>query len=160
MRHGDAHRKFSRTSSHRKAMFMNMANALIKHEQIKTTLPKAKELRPIVEKLVTIASKNTLASRRQLISTLQDKDMATKLVDVLAKRYEKRPGGYTRVLKAGFRHGDAAPVAYIEFVDRDINAKGQDSGPVPEFDNDDDFEMTPEMQAMAEAAQAEKEAKA
>ncbi len=162
MRHGDAHRKFSRTSSHRKAMFMNMANALIKHEQIKTTLPKAKELRPIVEKLVTKGKKGTLAARRNLISILQDEAMAAKLIDVLAKRYEGRSGGYTRVLKGGFRHGDAAPIGYIEFVDRDINAKGKDSGPVQSFENDDDFEMTPEMQQMAEAAQAAKseEAKA
>lgn len=155
MRHGNAHRKFNRTSSHRKAMFMNMANALIKHEQIKTTLPKAKEIRPIVEKLVTKAKKNTLAARRELIAILQDKAMVEKLISVLAVRYADRAGGYTRVLKAGFRHGDAAPIGYIEFVNRDINAKGQDSGPVQDFANDDDFEMTEEMAQMAEVAKAE-----
>lgn len=145
MRHGNAHRKFNRTSSHRKAMFMNMANALIKHEQIKTTLPKAKELRPIVEKLVTIAKKGTLPARRQLISILQDAAMAEKLISVLAKRYEGRPGGYTRVLKAGFRHGDCAPVGYIEFVERDLAAKGQDSGPVQSFEDDEPFEAPEEL---------------
>lgn len=159
MRHGNAHRKFNRTSSHRKAMFMNMANALIKHEQIKTTLPKAKEIRPIIEKLVTKAKKNTLASRRELIAVLQDTAMVEKLISVLAVRYADRAGGYTRVLKAGFRHGDAAPVGYIEFVNRDISAKGQDSGPVQEFDNDDDFEMTEEMAQMAEVAKAENDKK-
>jgi large subunit ribosomal protein L17 len=136
-------------------MFMNMANALIKHEQIKTTLPKAKEIRPIVEKLVTKAKKNTLAARRELIAILQDKAMVEKLISVLAVRYADRAGGYTRVLKAGFRHGDAAPIGYIEFVNRDINAKGQDSGPVQDFANDDDFEMTEEMAQMAEVAKAE-----
>jgi len=155
MRHGNAHRKLNRHSAHRKAMFMNMANALIKHEQIKTTLPKAKTIRPIVEKLVTIAKKNTLAARRQLISILQDAQMAEKLISVLAERYKGRSGGYTRILKAGFRHGDAAPIGYIEFVDRDISAKGQDSGPVQDFANDDDFEMTEEMAQMAEVAKAE-----
>lgn len=130
MRHRKAGRKLNRTSSHRKAMFKNMANALIKHEQIKTTLPKAKELRPVVERLITKAKKGGLANRRLLIAELQDEAMVTKLMDVLAGRYAEREGGYCRVLKAGFRYGDAAPMAIIEFVDRDVDAKGQDSGPV------------------------------
>ncbi len=141
MRHRRAHRKLNRTSSHRKAMFMNMANALVKHEQIKTTLPKAKELRPYTEKLVTIAKKGDLAARRQLISILQDNKMAEKLMAVLAPRYKERKGGYTRIIKAGFRHGDAAPVAFIEFVDRDVDAKGQDSGPVQNFVEDEVVEQ-------------------
>lgn len=145
MRHGNAHRKLNRHSAHRKALFMNMANALIKHEQIKTTLPKAKTIRPIVEKLVTMAKKNTLAARRQLISILQDEVMVEKLMSVLAERYKTRPGGYTRVLKAGHRHGDAAPIGYIEFVDRDIAAKGKDSGPVQTFEDDEEFEAPAEL---------------
>jgi large subunit ribosomal protein L17 len=130
MRHANKGKKLNRTSSHRKAMFANMANALIKHEQIKTTLPKAKALRPVVEKLVTLGKKNTLHARRQLISALRDKVMAEKLMSVLSTRYATRMGGYTRVLKCGFRYGDMAPLAIIEFVDRDITAKGKDSGPV------------------------------
>lgn len=130
MKHQMKGRKLNRTSSHRRAMFANMACALIKHEQIFTTLPKAKDLRPIVEKLVTIGKKDTLAARRQLIAELRDEKMADKVLSVLATRYKERPGGYTRVLKAGFRHGDAAPMAMIEFVDRDESARGQDSGPV------------------------------
>ena len=132
MRHGNAHRKLNRTAEHRKAMFANLAAALIKHEQITTTLPKAKELRPIVEKLVTAAKngKGSLAARRLLLSQIKDADMVTKLFDVLAARYAKRPGGYIRVLKAGFRYGDHAAMAVIEFVDRDPEAKGKDSGPV------------------------------
>ena len=130
MRHGMSGRKLNVTSSHRKAMFANMACALIKHEQIKTTLPKAKDLRPIVEKLITLGKKGTLATRRQAFAQLRDDAMVAKLFDVLAKRYEKRAGGYARVLKAGFRYGDAAPMAIIEFVDRDVEAKGKDSGPV------------------------------
>lgn len=130
MRHGMSGRKLNITTSHRKAMFANMACALIKHEQIKTTLPKAKDLRPIVEKLITLAKKNTLAARRQAFAQLRDDAMVAKLFDVLAKRYENRAGGYIRVLKAGFRYGDAAEVGYIEFVDRDVEAKGKDSGPV------------------------------
>jgi large subunit ribosomal protein L17 len=129
MRHGKAHRKFNRTAEHRKAMFENMAASLIKHEQIVTTLPKAKDLRPIVEKLVTLGKRGGLHARRQAIAALQDEAIVTKLFDVLADRYKARQGGYTRVLKAGFRHGDSAPVAVIEFVDRDVSAKGQDSGP-------------------------------
>jgi len=139
MRHRKSGRKLNRTSTHRRAMFKNMAAALIKHEQITTTLPKAKELRPIVEKLVTLAKKGGLANRRLAIARLQDKDMVTKLFDVLAERYEDRAGGYTRVLKAGFRYGDAAPMAIIEFVDRDPDAKGQDSGPVMMDDDEDEL---------------------
>ena len=125
MRHGNAGRRFNRTQSHRKAMLANLAISLVEHEQIVTTLPKAKDLRPIVEKLVTIAKKGDLAARRQLASELQNNEIAAKkLFDVLAPRYQARAGGYTRVLKAGFRHGDSAPVAVIEFVDRDVAAKG------------------------------------
>ena len=130
MRHGVAHRKFNRRSDHRRAMFANMAAALIKHEQIVTTLPKAKDLRPIVEKLVTLAKQGDLHARRQAIAEMRDVAMVKKLFDVLGPRYKSRNGGYTRVLKAGFRHGDSAPVAVIEFVDRDVDARGQDSGPV------------------------------
>ena len=130
MRHQLGGRKLNRTSSHRKAMFANMACALIKHEQIFTTLPKAKDLRPIVEKLVTAGKAGDLAARRLLISRLRDAGMAEKVISVLSKRYESRPGGYIRVLKAGFRYGDATPMAIIEFVDRDENARGQDSGDV------------------------------
>ena len=129
MRHQLAGRKLNRTTAHRKAMFANMACALIKHEQIFTTLPKAKDLRPIVEKLITKGKAGDLAARRLLISRLRDEKMAEKVMSVLAKRYEGRPGGYIRVLKAGFRYGDATPMAIIEFVDRDESARGQDSGP-------------------------------
>ena len=132
MRHGKVYRKLGRHSAHRTAMFANMAAALIKHEQIVTTLPKAKELRPIVEKLVTLAKKGGLAARRQAISEMRDIAMVKKLFDVIGPRYKDRNGGYTRVLKAGFRYGDNAPVAVIEFVDRDVAAKGRDSGPVQE----------------------------
>ncbi|SER00322.1 LSU ribosomal protein L17P [Faunimonas pinastri] len=124
MRHGKSGRKLNRTSSHRMAMFANMAASLIEHEQIVTTLPKAKELRPIVEKLVTLAKKGDLHARRTAISRVRDEAMVRKLFDTLGPRYNERNGGYTRVLKAGFRHGDNAPVAVIEFVDRDVNAKG------------------------------------
>jgi large subunit ribosomal protein L17 len=126
-------RKLNRTSSHRKALFSNMANALIKHEQIKTTLPKAKELRPVVEKLVTLGKRGNLHARRQAFAVLRDDVMTRKLFDTLAERYAERQGGYTRVLKAGHRYGDAAPMAIIEFVDRDPEAKGQDSGPTQEM---------------------------
>ena len=129
MRHGLRGRKLNRTSSHRKALFMNLSQALIKHEQITTTLPKAKDLRPIVEGLVTKGKKGGLANRRLLIAQLQNEALVEKLMTVLATRYKTRAGGYTRVLKAGFRHGDMAPMAVIEFVDRDVTAKGQDSGP-------------------------------
>jgi large subunit ribosomal protein L17 len=130
MRHGMSGRKLNRTKSHRKALFSSMAAALVKHEQIKTTLPKAKDLRPVVEKLVTLGKRGGLHARRQLISMLQDEGLAAKLIGPLAERYAARKGGYTRVLKAGFRYGDAAPMAIIEFVDRDPAANGQDSGPV------------------------------
>jgi large subunit ribosomal protein L17 len=129
MRHGNAHRKLNRRSDHRMAMFANMAASLIKHEQIVTTLPKAKDLRPIVEKLVTLGKRGDLHARRQAISQIRDIAMVKKLFDVLGPRYKERNGGYTRVLKAGFRYGDNAPLAVIEFVDRDEDARGQDSGP-------------------------------
>ena len=132
MRHGKVHRKLGMRSSHRKATFANMAASLIKYEQIVTTLPKAKELRPVVEKLVTLAKKGGLAARRQAISEMRDVTMVKKLFEVIGPRYKARAGGYTRVLKAGFRHGDNAAVAVIEFVDRDVEAKGKDSGPVQE----------------------------
>jgi large subunit ribosomal protein L17 len=129
MRHGNRGRKLNRMSAHRKAMFANMAASLIKHEQIVTTLPKAKDLRSIVEKLVTLGKKGGLHARRQAIARLGDIGQVAKLFDVLASRYQDRHGGYTRVLKAGFRYGDSAPMAVIEFVDRDPEAKGKDSGP-------------------------------
>jgi large subunit ribosomal protein L17 len=132
MRHKMSGRKLNRTSSHRKAMFKNMAAALVKHEQIRTTLPKAKDLRPIVEKMITLGKKGDLAARRMLIAKLGDAAMAAKVIDVLGKRYEERPGGYIRIMKAGFRYGDNAPMAIIEFVDRDESARGQDSGPIDE----------------------------
>lgn len=132
MRHRNQGRKLGRTTAHREAMFANMAAALIKHEQIKTTLPKAKELRPIVEKLVTLSRRGAadLHARRQALSQIKDATQVKKLFDVLGPRYAERPGGYTRVLKAGYRYGDNAEMAFIEFVDRDEDAKGQDSGPV------------------------------
>jgi large subunit ribosomal protein L17 len=137
MRHGMSGRKFNRTSSHRKAMFSNMAAALIKHEQIKTTLPKAKDLRPIVEKLITLGKKGGLHNRRLAYAQLRDDVIVAKLFGPLAERYSQRPGGYTRVLKAGFRYGDAAPLAFIELVERDVAAKGLDSGPVMVNDEDE-----------------------
>ena len=132
MRHRNSGRKLNITASHRKALFGNMTAALIKHEQITTTLPKAKELRPVIEKLVTLSRRGAkdLHARRQALAQIKDAAQVTKLFDVLAARYADRKGGYTRVLKAGFRHGDNAPMAIIEFVDRDVSAKGQDSGPV------------------------------
>ena len=130
MRHGKVHRKLNRTAEHRRAMFGNMAAALIKHEQIVTTLPKAKDLRPIVEKLVTLAKKGGLSARRQAVAEIRDVAQVKKLFGVIGPRYKDRDGGYTRILKAGFRYGDNAPVAVIEFVDRDVDAKGVDSGPV------------------------------
>jgi large subunit ribosomal protein L17 len=129
MYHGNAHRRFGRTHEHRKAMFANMCQALIKHEQIVTTLPKAKDLRPIVEKLVTLGKRGDLHARRQAIAQIKDVALVGKLFAVLGPRYKDRHGGYTRVLKAGFRYGDNAAMAVIEFVDRDVTAKGQDSGP-------------------------------
>lgn len=138
MRHGVAGRKLGVTSSHRQAMFRNMAVALLKHEQITTTLPKAKELRPVAEKLITLGKRGGLHARRQAISQLQDERIVAKLFSTLAERYSARPGGYCRVLKAGVRYGDAASMAIIELVDRDPNAKGQDSGPKPETATDED----------------------
>ena len=132
MRHGNEFRKFNRTAEHRRAMFANMCAALIKHEQIVTTLPKAKDLRPVVEKLITLGKRGDLHARRQAISQIRDVAMVKKLFEVLGPRYKERNGGYTRVLKAGFRYGDSSPQAVIEFVDRDVDAKGLDSGPPPE----------------------------
>lgn len=130
MRHRMSGRKFNRTGAHRKAMFANMAHALIKHEQIKTTLPKAKDLRPVVEKLITLGKRGTLHARRQAAAILRDDVLVSKLFSEIADRYAERPGGYTRVLKAGFRRGDMAPMSVIELVERDVEAKGRDSGPV------------------------------
>src|SRR5687768_9396769 len=132
MRHGFKGRRFARSVSHRKSIFANLAVSLIEHEQIITTLPKAKDLRPVVEKLVTLGKRGGLHARRQAIAELRDQAMVKKLFDVLGPRYKERNGGYTRVLKAGFRYGDSAAWAVIEFVDRDMEAKGQDSGPTPE----------------------------
>ena len=130
MRHGTAHRKLGRTTSHRLAMFRNMAASLIKHEQITTTLPKAREIRPYVEKLVTLAKTGGLSNRRLAHARLQDDVQLIKLFDVIATRYADRQGGYIRIVKAGIRRSDATPMAIVEFVDRDTSAKGQDSGPV------------------------------
>ena len=138
MRHGKRGRRFNRSSSHRKAMLANMAAALIKHEQIKTTLPKAKDLRPVVEKLITLGKRGGLHARRQALAQLPDAAVVRKLFDVLAPRYEARAGGYTRIIKAGFRYGDASPMAVIEFVDRDVEAKGLDSGPSQNADEEDE----------------------
>ena len=138
MRHGFAGRRLNRSSSHRKAMLANMAAALIKHEQIETTLPKAKELRPVVEKLITLGKKGGLHSRRIALSRLPEKSAVDKLFGPLAERYAERKGGYVRILKSGFRFGDAAPMAVVEFVDRDPEAKGQDSGPVPEREEEEE----------------------
>jgi large subunit ribosomal protein L17 len=140
MRHLNRGRKLNRTWSHRKAMLANMAMALVKHEQITTTLPKAKELRPYVEKLVTLGKRGDLHARRLLIAKTRDQATASKLIDVLAPRYAERPGGYVRVLKAGFRQGDNAPMAVIEFVERDVSAKGLDSGPRPEAEEAEEGE--------------------
>ena len=130
MRHRKAHRKLNRTAEHRRSLWANMTAALIKHEQIITTLPKAKDLRPIMEKLVTLGKRGDLHARRQAIAQMRDLGMVKKLFEVIGPRYKDRNGGYTRVMKAGFRYGDSAPVAVIEFVDRDVEAKGKDSGPV------------------------------
>ncbi|GJL99270.1 MAG: 50S ribosomal protein L17 [Methyloligella sp.] len=141
MRHGMKGRKLNKTSSHKKAMFANMASALIKHEQIITTLPKAKELKRVMDRLVTLGKRGNLHSRRLAAARLRDEAMAKKLFDVLAERYKDRNGGYTRVLKAGYRYGDSAPVAVIELVDRDETARGQDSGPTADFTKDDEAEV-------------------
>jgi large subunit ribosomal protein L17 len=142
VRHRNAGRKLGRTTSHRIAMFANMAAALIKHEQIKTTLPKAKELRPVVEKLVTLSRRGAadLHARRQALAQIRDAVQVRKLFDVIGPRYAERPGGYLRILKAGFRYGDNAEMAFIEFVDRDVDAKGLDSGPVANDDNSESDE--------------------
>ncbi len=138
MRHGFTGRRFNRTTSHRTAMFANMATALIKHEQIKTTLPKAKDLRRVVERLITLGKRGDLHARRQVLARLRDEQMTRKLFDELAERYKARPGGYTRVLKAGFRYGDMAPMAIIELVERNTEAKGQDSGPTQDDDEENE----------------------
>ena len=145
MMHKIKNKKLNITSSHRKAMFMNMSNALIKHEQITTTLAKAKELRRFVEKIVTLGKKRDLLSRRKAISILQDQKMSKKVFDVLAVRYKNRSGGYTRIIKLGNRFGDNAPTAVIEFIDRDENAKGQDSGPVVEKKPTEEVEQQPQV---------------
>ena len=132
MKHNIKNKKLNKTSSHRKAMFMNLSNALIKHEQITTTLPKAKELKRFVEKIITLGKNGDLLSRRKAISTLQDQAMVKKIFDILAKRFKDRAGGYTRIIKLGNRFGDNAPMAVIELVDRDESAKGIDSGPIIE----------------------------
>ena len=141
MRHKMDHRKLNRTSSHRKAMFANMSTALIKHEQIRTTLAKAKELRPIVEKLITLGKKGSLHARRFAISRLAPDAHIEKLFGEIAKRYENRNGGYTRIIKDGNRYGDSAPMAYIELVDRNISAKGLDSGPILEVNEEESKEQ-------------------
>ena len=145
MKHNIKNKKLNKTSSHRKAMFMNMSNALIKHEQITTTLAKAKELRRFVEKIVTLGKKADLLSRRKAISILQDQKMSKKVFEVLADRYKDRSGGYTRIIKIGNRFGDNAPTAVIEFVDRDENAKGQDSGPIIEKKSTEEVEPQPQI---------------
>jgi len=132
MYHGRAKRRFNRTAEHRKAMFANMCQAIIKHEQITTTLPKAKDLRPVIEKLVTLGKRGDLHARRQAIAQIKDVVLVRKLFETLGPRYKDRHGGYTRVMKAGFRFGDNAPMAVIEFVDRDVSAKGKDSGQIDE----------------------------
>ena len=137
MRHGMSGRKLNRTSTARKALFISLAHALLKHEQIKTTLPKAKDLRPIAEKLVTLGKRGDLHARRQAIAQVRDEDQVRKLFGVIGPRYKDRNGGYIRILKAGFRYGDNAAIAVIELVDRDVNAKGLDSGPVQEITRDD-----------------------
>ena len=144
MKHNIKNKKLNKTSSHRKAMFMNMSNALIKHEQITTTLAKAKELKRFVEKIVTLGKKGDLISRRKTISTLQDNKMTRKVFDILADRYKDRSGGYTRIIKLGNRFGDNAPTAVIEFVDRDENAKGLDSGPIIEKKSTEEVEEQPQ----------------
>ncbi len=140
MRHGVAGRKLGVTTSHRHAMFRNMAHALLKHEQITTTLPKAKELRPVAEKLISLAKRGDLHARRQAYAQLRDDVIVTKLFGTLAARYKARTGGYCRVMRAGMRYGDAASMAVIELVDRDLSAKGQDSGPKPERAEDSESE--------------------
>ena len=139
MRHGMSGRKFGRTRAHRRAMLANLAAALLKHEQIITTLPKAKDLRPYTEKLISLGKKGDLHSRRQAVATLRDEVVAKKLFDVLGPRFAERSGGYIRIMKAGFRRGDSAPMAVIELVDRDPDAKGTDSGPTADQVNEEEF---------------------
>lgn len=136
MKHRIKQRKLNRTASHRKALLANLAAALVKHEQITTTLPKAKELRPFLEKIITLGKKGRISDRRLAVSRMRDEAMVKKVFDVLAERYADRPGGYIRIMKAGYRYGDAAPMAVIELVDRDMDAKGKDSGPVQSFDDE------------------------
>ncbi len=157
MKHGIKQRKLNRTSSHRSAMLSNMANSLVKHEQIVTTLPKAKELRPFVEKLITLGKKGGLANRRRAFSILRDDAVVAKLFSTLSERYEARQGGYARVLKAGFRYGDAAPMAVIELVDRDPSAKGKDSGQEAELVAGPADELTVSKAAVKKANTAKKE---
>ena len=144
MKHNIKNKKLNRTSTHRKSMFMNLSNALIKHEQISTTLPKAKELKRFVEKIITLGKKGDLTSRRKAISILQDQEMVKKIFDTISKRYKERNGGYTRIIKLGNRFGDNAPMAIIELVDRDEEAKGKDSGPVIEKKSNEEFEDQPQ----------------
>ena len=143
MKHNIKNKKLNKNTSHRKAMFMNMSNALIKHEQITTTLAKAKELRRFVEKIITLGKKGDLLSRRKAVSILQDQKMSKKVFDIFAERYKARAGGYTRIIKLGNRYGDNAPTAVIEFVDRDEKAKGLDSGPVIEKKPTEEVEQQP-----------------
>ena len=145
MKHNIKNKKLNKTTSHRKAMFMNLSNALIKHEQITTTLAKAKELKRFVEKIITLGKKGDLQSRRKTISILQDQAMTKKTFDILADRYKDRSGGYTRVIKLGNRFGDNSPMAVIEFVDRDEDAKGKDSGPVIEKKSSEEIEEQPQV---------------
>jgi large subunit ribosomal protein L17 len=145
MKHNIKNKKLNKTTSHRKAMFMNLSNALIKHEQITTTLAKAKELKRFVEKIITLGKKGNLQSRRKAISILQDQAMTKKIFDILADRYKDRSGGYTRVIKLGNRFGDNSPMAVIEFVDRDEDAKGKDSGPVIEKKSSEEIEEQPQV---------------
>ena len=144
MKHNIKNKKLNRTSTHRKAMFMNLSNALIKHEQITTTLPKAKELKRFVEKIITLGKNGDLTSRRKAISILQDQEMVKKVFDTISERYKERNGGYTRVIKLGNRFGDNAPMAVIELVDRDEEAKGKDSGPVIEKKPNEELEDQPQ----------------
>ena len=144
MKHNIKNKKLNKTSSHRKAMFMNLSNALIKHEQIKTTLPKAKELRRFVEKIITLGKNGGLTSRRKVISVLQDQKNTKKIFDVISERYKERSGGYTRIIKVGNRFGDNAPTAIIELVDRDEDAKGKDSGPIIEKKSTEEIEEQPQ----------------
>ena len=145
MKHSIKNKKLNRTSTHRRSMLINLSNSLIKHEQIKTTLPKAKELKRFVEKIITLGKKGDLSSRRKAISVLQDINMQKKVFDIIAKRYKDRNGGYTRIIKIGNRFGDNASMAFIELVDRDEDAKGKDSGPVIEKKSTEDLEEQPQV---------------